>query len=801
MANERAQSPSSEAGGEESLALLKQQQEALLEQQRELAERIARREQAAREHQRSNIVVPASPSPRKRARAPQGEPYLWPQRARNNDFVDSTMAGPPVFDGHGASHTKTRADDAHLNSLLMNEQKRPSNFVNGLHAVQSARGQAQIKKQQRDRRTTDFAHKPRRTILQPEPKAAKHKHTNQQSGSTGKQETAVKLQPEPNMAKADQSEDEDELDIIGAPPEESRRRKDGTLVERLVLGPIEFEPPADDPNFDKYEPNSGIRLVAGSRKVSHTDLQAYLDNRYHLTPGLVYSLARVQSGTNHVDIDVDADFVIIGVLAWKGPIKVMNPNNKVEGKDRRCIRFNLVDLSSVKASRNGAGMLSLMLFEAESVGEEIEGDGWRNRQYRGGSYGAYEKFWKESPGAVVAILNPNIMKHRVEPGMHNTFTITPASANSVVLIGRAQDLAFCTARTAKNDKCENWCDAREKMRVCDYHRDRAVKSRGAQRAETNANSNSMSVSTTMNHEKFNKSMQQKQGARNYPSTRRINPTKSAQPDYERKIGLLPDKPHVTVQDGMPTYMSKSGTGPKTGASRHMQAITSGNSLHKSMADHSYVSGFRDGIDEQELNRRRRKREKEHAHNDMTTIELLDNLADDSTGREYLRLIQQKKKSDTEQSSNDKDKTRRKTAKGAVDDRDLEDSNASDSGTDKDRKGTRQDRKRPFSNAAVRLIGYDPTNQVAEEDEVTKRHRLNAVTSLLANRPVAKLAPPPGPRVRSGVVAPKEQNERASSRSASPVVTVARQQADDVVSNESSDDDDDLVIEGGPTRGE
>ena len=33
-----------------------------------------------------------------------------------------------------------------------------------------------------------------------------------------------------------------------------------TIVEDLVLGPVDHKPPFDDPRFEKLEPNSGIRL-------------------------------------------------------------------------------------------------------------------------------------------------------------------------------------------------------------------------------------------------------------------------------------------------------------------------------------------------------------------------------------------------------------------------------------------------------------------------------------------------------------------------------------------------------------
>lgn len=142
-------------------------------------------------------------------------------------------------------------------------------------------------------------------------------------------------------------------------------------------------------------------------------MQLHLADRYHLPPSLIYALARKATGSDHIDIDVDADFVVIGVLAWKGETRVSNPNAREEAKERKNLRFTLVDLSTPAASQSGAGTLSVMLFEAQSVDQGVGEDGWEAPRYKGGSGGAYEKFWKESAGAVVAIINPQILKPRV----------------------------------------------------------------------------------------------------------------------------------------------------------------------------------------------------------------------------------------------------------------------------------------------------------------------------------------------------------------------------------------------------
>lgn len=59
----------------------------------------------------------------------------------------------------------------------------------------------------------------------------------------------------------DLSEVEDEeadLEITNKPKQS--RHKDGTIIERIPMGPIYFKPSTSDPDFEKIEPNSGIRL-------------------------------------------------------------------------------------------------------------------------------------------------------------------------------------------------------------------------------------------------------------------------------------------------------------------------------------------------------------------------------------------------------------------------------------------------------------------------------------------------------------------------------------------------------------
>lgn len=187
-----------------------------------------------------------------------------------------------------------------------------------------------------------------------------------------------------------------------------------------------------------------------------------------------------------MEVPVDADYVVIGVLAEKSDIKMTAPkqqqpqhastkgkrkakataeeglpaeakvDNQLNGdavddqiddedpdrphqqtqRKKRYIMFKLLDMRLRRDGLSSAGdsMLNLIMFEADSSRETINAESddelvneqtgarmkkaerqskkTQNRCYKGGSRGAYEKFWKEPNGTVIAVLNPKVLKPR-----------------------------------------------------------------------------------------------------------------------------------------------------------------------------------------------------------------------------------------------------------------------------------------------------------------------------------------------------------------------------------------------------
>ncbi|GAA5862100.1 hypothetical protein JCM3774_006175 [Rhodotorula dairenensis] len=660
------------------------------------------------------------------------------------------------------------------------------------------------------------------------------------SGSTSTAEHATKP---PARIAAHQGSDED-LEVTGG-PQKRTRHKDGTVMEELVSGPKEFEPAPDDPEWSRYEPYSGIHLK--ERILPHEELDDLLVGRYHLTPSQIYSLARIDS-RQRIDLDpeqIDSDFVVIGVLAWKDEIRFMNSNalgsgrasariggdtpdgkeetgegddddgDDDEGKDgsgrsrkaagtskkaasgskeqqdtlfnaptrrqrrQQYVRFSLVDLSSTSASSSATGQLSLMLVQADSEDKTVDEDGHEVSVYKGQSGGAYEKFWKESAGAVVAIINPNFLPHHKD----FSYTLKPTSASSMVVIGRAENLTFCEAIKADGKRCGKWVDART-GRTCQFHVELAIKRTGVRRAETSSNTASMSQKSVFNSSIFKKSLGSGTTRSSARNGKPLTPPPGMPPMAQVIAGST-----TYVAGGMRSTNGRYGAkgGPLTG-------IT----LPASRAGAGFIAGLREGASVSE----EKKRMKRQAEDDKRARQELRDLVGRDKGKtpggEYLERARLEK----EKTALSTTARRRKAGDGASSDGDADSSarRSTRSKMGETESPAEQEQKPPiqtvFKAEALRRIGFNPTAKPGElprdESAEAKAYRL-ALEAGMSNRSM-DLSAPPGPKIRSGVKAPLVP--RSNQFGSRQVSSRSQNHADDG----DDDDDDDLVVEGAPVEG-
>ncbi|KAI7938857.1 hypothetical protein MJO28_014436 [Puccinia striiformis f. sp. tritici] len=346
-----------------------------------------------------------------------------------------------------------------------------------------------------------------------------------------------------------------------AAPAESRaieeqpelRGSDLTIKLQIRRGPIDFKPSSTDPTFTDHEPNSETRLKR--RTLAHHTLQDYLADRYVVRINELYAIIRKVEGNgfqsgNDWNVPLIGDWVLFGVIGQKSDFKNTTPyiasqvnrlttqpqshtpskSKKLVDKDndqevvdelneelarddqakqpkeeevkkpqpKKFVTFKLIDMSSNKISSSGSGVIKMILFESDSQSSSSGGGGEGEKSYRGGSGGAYEKYWKEQPGTLIGILNPKVLKNR--PSSYSRgpttspiemLTITPENHQSIIVIGRSKDLGSCVAkRIDTGTLCNDWCDLRNSTingnsheAICDFHLQRQIKKVRANRAE------------------------------------------------------------------------------------------------------------------------------------------------------------------------------------------------------------------------------------------------------------------------------------------------------------------------------
>lgn len=198
-------------------------------------------------------------------------------------------------------------------------------------------------------------------------------------------------------------------------------------------------------------------------------------------------------------------------------------------------------------------------------------------------------------------------------------------------------------------------------------------------------------------------------------------------DRENKKGLLP-RDNISVYEGSKIYHNPgASTMTKGGGNSISISTTVGIKSHELRAaavqsgngSGGYIQGVRDGPTVKDSRRavKDKKLEKE------LRKEILEGIVKSDKGKtvggQYILAAEKMKKSQVEKNGKevvgkDKEKDKKKRKRGESESEEEEDDE-----TNK--------RRRPFTNSAVRLIGYDPTltaDSERDEDDETKRSRVS-----------------------------------------------------------------------------
>jgi len=190
-------------------------------------------------------------------------------------------------------------------------------------------------------------------------------------------------------------------------------------------------------------------------------LQEHLSDRFYVPPSVLYSIVDPSRDGTAFTVPLDGDWVTIAVVAEQmgpvrttkggpamgkeadssgdeqGPQQQQQQQQPAKGKAgagagkkkwappaavKKFITYRLVALpprSSGKSASQGDATVNLILFEADSCVPAKGGGGGKSnaggggggpKVYKGGSGGAFEKFWNVKVGTVLAILNPRVLR-------------------------------------------------------------------------------------------------------------------------------------------------------------------------------------------------------------------------------------------------------------------------------------------------------------------------------------------------------------------------------------------------------
>ncbi|KAI1758188.1 hypothetical protein F4782DRAFT_524886 [Xylaria castorea] len=205
-----------------------------------------------------------------------------------------------------------------------------------------------------------------------------------------------------------------------------------------------------------FEPYSSIHLK--KRIIPHLTLTRNLSGKK--TYGIPDLLKHVKAPDFQLP-DVEQDIVVFGILASKSDPRAhkntgSNLKEKVEADPAKA-KYMVLTLVDLKWE------LELFLFNT-----------------------GFERYWKLTPGTLLAILNPTIMPpppNRTDTGK---FSLVINSGQDTILeVGAARDLGFCKSIKKDGALCSSWVNSK-RTEFCEFHMNLALSKKRLARQDVNA---------------------------------------------------------------------------------------------------------------------------------------------------------------------------------------------------------------------------------------------------------------------------------------------------------------------------
>ncbi|KAH8665963.1 hypothetical protein BGZ60DRAFT_59643 [Tricladium varicosporioides] len=198
-----------------------------------------------------------------------------------------------------------------------------------------------------------------------------------------------------------------------------------------------------------FEPFSTVHL--SKRIIPHQVLTRTLTGKKTF---LIPNLLKTVKAPDFSGPDIEEDVVVFGIIAQKSEPRTHNPNTNTKTDKRG--KYMIMTLTDLKWE------LELFLFDT-----------------------AFDKFWKLTPGTIVAILNPTFMpppRGRTDTGKFSI--VLNSDVDTILEVGSARDLGFCKSVKKDGKICGSWVDKRH-TEFCDYHVNQTLAKTHSKRMEVN----------------------------------------------------------------------------------------------------------------------------------------------------------------------------------------------------------------------------------------------------------------------------------------------------------------------------
>ena len=196
-----------------------------------------------------------------------------------------------------------------------------------------------------------------------------------------------------------------------------------------------------------FEPYSGLFLT--KRILPHNVLARAVSGKKIY---LIKDLLRVVKSPDWSLPDEETDIVLFAILASKSdPRSHKTADGRVQQDRGKYMVLTLVDLTYE---------VELFLFNS-----------------------GFDRFWKLTPGTVLAILNPGILPPPPGREATNRFgLVINSDADTILEIGTARDLGYCKSLRKDGTYCNAWVNSK-RTEHCEFHTNEAVRKARSSRIE------------------------------------------------------------------------------------------------------------------------------------------------------------------------------------------------------------------------------------------------------------------------------------------------------------------------------